>query len=92
LPNESIEDHIARSCLTVKVRMLNRIVTNLYEEGLRPLSLKFGQLNVLVVAARLGTAPPEVCDFLLLDPSPLSCNVEQMSANGWLEVVPDSDR
>jgi DNA-binding MarR family transcriptional regulator len=86
-------DHIARSCLAVRVRMLSRVITNLYDEALRPLGLKVSQLNILVVTAKLGTArPAEVCDILLLDPSTLSRNVERMQAHGWLEVVADSDR
>jgi DNA-binding MarR family transcriptional regulator len=73
--------------------MLNRVITNLYDEALRPLGLKVSQLNILVVTAKLGTArPTEVCDMLLLDPSTLSRNVERMQAQGWLEVVTDSDR
>jgi len=91
--SEKVADRIARSCLAVRVRMLNRVITNLYDEALRPLGLKVSQLNILVVAAKLGTArPTEVCDMLLLDPSTLSRNVERMQAHGWLEVVADSDR
>jgi len=91
--SDQIADHIANSCLAVRVRMLNRVITNLYDEALRPLGLKVSQLNLLVVAAKLGTArPTEVCDMLLLDPSTLSRNVERMQAQGWLEVVTDSDR
>jgi len=91
--SEKTADHIARSCLAVRVRMLNRVITNLYDEALRPLGLKVSQLNILVVAAKLGTArPAEVCDILLLDPSTLSRNVERMQSHGWLEVVPDPDR
>jgi DNA-binding MarR family transcriptional regulator len=89
---ERIEDRIARCCIAVRVRMLNRVVTNLYDEALRPLGLKVTQLNLLVVTAKLGTArPAEVCDILLLDASTLSRNVERMQAHGWLEVVPNDD-
>ena len=87
------EDDIARGCIAVRVRMLNRVVTNLYDDALRPLGLKVSQLNILVVAAKCGTAnPADVCDVLLLDASTLSRNVERMVANGWLEVVPGEDR
>jgi DNA-binding MarR family transcriptional regulator len=40
----------------------------------------------------MGTARPlEVCEYLHLDVSTLSRNVERMKARGWLEVVPDED-
>jgi DNA-binding MarR family transcriptional regulator len=40
----------------------------------------------------MGTARPiEVCEYLHLDVSTLSRNVERMKVRGWLEVVPDED-
>jgi DNA-binding MarR family transcriptional regulator len=85
-------DTIARTCIAVRLRLLNRVVTNLYDEALRPLGLKVSQLNILVVTAKLGLArPAKVCDLLQLDTSTLSRNVERMRAHGWLEVVPEED-
>jgi DNA-binding MarR family transcriptional regulator len=85
-------DTIARTCIAVRLRLLNRVVTNLYDDALRPLGLKISQLNILVVTAKLGLAQPsKVCDILQLDTSTLSRNVERMRAKGWLEVVPGED-
>jgi DNA-binding MarR family transcriptional regulator len=90
--NSRAIDAIARTCIAVRLRLLNRVVTNLYDDTLRPLGLKVSQLNVLVVTAKLGLAPPaKVCDLLQLGPSTLSRNVERMRAKGWLEVVPGED-
>src|SRR5581483_9598002 len=85
-------DTIARNCIAVRLRSLNRVITNFYDDALRPLGVKVSQLNILVVTAKLGLArPAQVCDFLQLDASTLSRNVERMRANGWLEVVPEED-
>ena len=85
-------DAIARTCIAVRLRLLNRVVTNLYDDALRPMGLKVSQLNILVVTAKLGLAQPaKVCDILHLDTSTLSRNVERMRAKGWLEVVPAED-
>lgn len=85
-------DTIAGECIAVRLRMLNRVVTNIYDEALRPLGLKVSQMNILVAAARMGTArPAAVCERLHLDVSTLSRNVERMKARGWLEVVPEED-
>src|SRR5215218_102445 len=90
-PATSIEE-IATSCVAKRLRLLNRIVTNIYDDALRPLELKVSQMNILVAAAKMGTARPiEVCEYLHLDVSTLSRNVERMKARGWLEVVPDED-
>src|SRR5919108_4565375 len=85
-------DTIAGECIAVQMRMLNRVVTNIYDDALRSLDLKVSQMNILVAAAKMGTARPiEVCAHLHLDVSTLSRNVERMKARGWLEVVPDED-
>ena len=85
-------DTISKSCIAVRLRLLNRVITNFYDDALRPLGLKVSQLNILIVAARLGLArPAQVCKILHLDASTLSRNVERMRAKGWLEVVPAED-
>lgn len=89
---KTMTDKVASECIAVRLRMLNRITTNIYDDALRPLDLKVSQMNILVAAAKMGTARPvEVCERLHLDVSTLSRNVERMKARGWLEVVPDED-
>jgi len=74
------------------MRLLNRVVTNIYDDALRPLGLKASQLNIMIATGKLGLArPAKVCEILQLDPSTLSRNVERMRAAGWLEVVPEED-
>ena len=85
-------DAIACNCIAVRLRLLNRVVTNVYDDALRPLGLKVSQLNILVVTGKLGLArPAAVCELLQLDTSTLSRNVERMRAKGWLESVPGED-
>src|SRR5947209_4756053 len=80
---------ISRECIAMRLRLLNRVVTRVYERELKPLRLKASQLNILIAAWELGTASPsKVCEVLDLDPSTLSRNVERMRARGWLETVP----
>src|ERR1700756_3928147 len=91
-PTKSSIDTISRTCIAVRLRLLNRVVTNFYDDALRPLGLKVSQLNILIVTARLGLArPAQVCEILQLDTSTLSRNVNPLQAHGWLEVVPEED-
>lgn len=91
-PTISSIDTIAKTCIAVRLRLLNRVITNFYDDALRPLGLKVSQLNILVVTAKVGVArPAQVCEILHLDTSTLSRNVERMRAKGWLEVVPAED-
>jgi DNA-binding MarR family transcriptional regulator len=90
-PTTGVE-RIATSCIAGRLRLLNRVITNIYDDALRPLDLKVSQMNILVAAAKLGVArPAEVCDILELDTSTLSRTVDRMVENGWLEIVPDED-
>ena len=49
---------IAGECLAARVRLLNRTVTNIYDDALRPLGVKVSQLNVLIVVALGGPISP----------------------------------
>ena len=85
-------DTIAKTCIAVRLRLLNRVVTGLYDDALRSLGLKVSQLNILIVTARLGLArPAQVCEILQLDTSTLSRNVKPLQTHGWLEVEPEED-
>jgi DNA-binding MarR family transcriptional regulator len=89
---DQVVETIASTCAAVRLRRLNRVVTSFYDRALRPLGLTSSQLNILIVTAKLGVArPAQVCNFLQLDTSTLSRNLERMRTQGWLEVVPEED-
>ncbi len=83
----STVDTIASECLAVRIRLLNRTVTNIFDDALRPLGVKVSQLNVLTVVAKRGpTSPGDVGQRLNMEKSTLSRNVDRMRAHGWLKV------
>lgn len=89
---EKSVDTSAGQCIAARLRMLNRVVTNIHDDSLRPLGIKVSQMNILVAAGKMGLArPADVCEYLHLDVSTLSRNVERMKAKGWLEAVADED-
>ena len=78
---------IAGKCLAARIRMLNRTITAIYDEALRPLGLTIGQLNILVVIGEHGTlSPGEIAGRLSMEKSTVSRNVGRMRDNGWLTV------
>ena len=84
---------IGRECIGFRVRMLNRMITAIYDEALAGVGLKVSQFNLLVTAAnREDTRPADLANFLEMDESTLSRNVERMCAKGWLKLEPDEDR
>ncbi len=84
---------IAEECIAVRLRVLTRAVTKLYNKALRPHGLTVSQMNILVAVSRLGDAKQqEVCRILHLDKSSLSRDVERMRARGWLDIQSGEDR
>jgi DNA-binding MarR family transcriptional regulator len=89
---KNTENTIASECIAMRLRMLNRVTTRIYDDAMRPLGLRSSQLTILVAAARLGVArPAELSERLQIEVSTLSRNLERMKEKGWLEVVPDED-
>jgi DNA-binding MarR family transcriptional regulator len=82
-------DRIASDCIAVRVRLINRVVTAVYDEALRPLGIRVSQANILVAVARMGAArPADICRRLRIEKSTLSRDVEVMKGKGWLESDP----
>ena len=87
---KTTSDLIAQKCIGVRMRLLNRVVTRIYDDALRPLGMKTSQLNILVVTARLGLArPAQISSRLKMEISTVSRNVDRMRARGWIEVIDD---
>lgn len=85
-------ESIATACIAERLRLLNRVITKIYDDALRPLGLKLSQGHILAVTAMLGAArPAEVSDILERDASIVSRALERMVANGRLEIFPDND-
>ena len=81
---------IARECLGLRVRAVNRVLSSIYDDALRPCGLKISQFTILVVIANYGTVRPAgIGDFIQMDNSTLSRNLERMRRQNWIEVVED---
>jgi DNA-binding MarR family transcriptional regulator len=77
---------IAAECIAVRIRLLNRAITSLYDGALRPHGLRVGQLNLLVAIARLGSARAgELCRILRMDKSTLSRDLDVLRRRGWMD-------
>src|SRR5512143_183563 len=83
---------VSRECIANKVRLLNRAVTAVYDEALRPHQLKISQMSMLITVSAMGSASPGTLGRALhMEKSTLSRNVDRMRARGWLEVTPGED-
>jgi DNA-binding MarR family transcriptional regulator len=86
-------EQVGRECIGFRVRMLNRMITAIYDDALASVGLKASQFNLLVATVnREETRPAELAKYLEMDESTLSRNVERMYAKGWLRLEPGEDR
>ena len=91
--SENVERQIAEQCLAGRIRILNRIVSGILDDRLRPLGIRSSQIGILtVVAARGPLAPTDVCRHMHLDKSTLSRDLERLVARGWIESTPGPGR
>ena len=87
-PVDSAADLIAGECLAARIRLLNRTITAIYDDALRPLGLTVGQLNILVlVAKRSPISPGDLARMLNMQKSTVSRNVGRMRRNEWLTAT-----
>jgi DNA-binding MarR family transcriptional regulator len=90
--DKGIIDHMACECLLGRARVLNRVLTGIYDDELRPFGLKATQLNLLVVVAKVGPIRRiDIGKLLHLDPSTLTRNLKVMLTNGWIEEIADGE-
>jgi DNA-binding MarR family transcriptional regulator len=91
LSKQETAERMARECIAVRVRLINRVITGLYDEALRPFGMRTSQANILAAVAQMGNARPAVLSRMLrIEKSTLSRDVELMKQNGWMESDPPS--
>lgn len=79
---------IVAECLAGRVRLLNRTITSLYDDLLRPAGVTAGQLNMLVMVASEGPlSPGELAKLLKMEKSTLSRNLARLRKRGWVRIT-----
>jgi len=85
-------DDIARDCLAVRLRLINRAVSRIYDQALRPFGVRVSQMNILVAITQFDQArQQDICRVLSLERSTLSRDVDRMRAKGWVESSTGDD-
>jgi DNA-binding MarR family transcriptional regulator len=80
---------MASECIAVRVRLINRVISGLYDEALRPFELRISQANILSAIRHVGEVrPADISRILRIEKSTLSRDIELMKKNGWLESDP----
>lgn len=83
---------LAAQCLSVRMRLLNRMVNTVYDSALRPYQVKASQMNILVVVAHFEeTTSREICSLLQMDSSTFSRALSRLKQHHWLSSEPSGD-
>lgn len=81
-------DEIVRDCLAVRVRLVGRAMTGLYDRALQIHGLSIAQVNLLAALGKFGPcSPTQVGDALQLERSTVSRNLNLLLRQGWIEAV-----
>lgn len=80
---------IARDCIAVRLRLLSRLVSRIYDEALRPHGMTIAQLNVLTTVGSLGPGVPagRVAEVLSMEISTFSRNARLLESAGWIDIA-----
>ena len=81
-------DEIVRDCLAVRVRLVSRAMTGLYDHALQIHGLSIAQVNLLAALGKVGPCSPvRLGDVLQLERSTVSRNLSLLLRQGWIEAV-----
>jgi DNA-binding MarR family transcriptional regulator len=81
-------DEIVSNCLAVRVRMLGRTVTTLYDHALEEHGVSIAQVNLMAALGKMGPcSPARIGEVLQLERSTVSRNLSLLMKHGWVEAV-----
>ncbi|WP_394846996.1 MarR family transcriptional regulator [Pendulispora brunnea] len=88
MSTRSVAKSIAEQCLAMRMRRLNRVITRIYDEELRPYDVGVAQLNALVALGLAGELQPAQLGAVLdVEKSTLSRNLRRLEERGWIDIV-----
>ena len=77
---------ILRGCVCSRTRMLDRVLSRLFDDSLSPLGVRANQLTVLaLLGAMEGLRAADVARYLEMDKSTVSRGLALMRARGWID-------
>lgn len=90
---KAIARQMTNTCIAMRLRQINRMVTRLYDDALRPLGFTVNQLNILAtIVSRGPLAPGQLGQMLGMEKSTVSRTIERMCKHGWIDIGPGKDR
>ncbi|MEA5466470.1 MarR family winged helix-turn-helix transcriptional regulator [Leptothoe sp. PORK10 BA2] len=90
---KEIARQITNDCIARRLRQINRMVTRLYDDALRPLGFTINQLNILAtIVSRGPISPGQLGQMLGMEKSTISRTLDRMCKHGWIDIGPGKDK
>ncbi len=85
--------HMVAACVCLNLRKMSRIITQMYDEALKPSGLRSTQLPVLVTLVSVGSMTVnDLADDLVMDRTSLSRLLRPLVTRGLVKMTPGEDR
>lgn len=85
-------DEIASRCLGLRIRLLDRTLSTIFDRHLRPFGIRITQLTLLTAISKMGeTGPSELVQSLRLEKSTVSRTIDRLIDHGWIATTAASD-
>ena len=82
----------AQECVCFNIRKSARVITQLYEDALRPTGLRVTQFSLLVATRVTGTATINgLAKSLVMDRTTLSRNMKPLEKRGFIRIIPGKE-
>jgi DNA-binding MarR family transcriptional regulator len=88
-----IAENTSAACLSTRIRQLNRIITRVYDDAMRPLGITASQFTLLTqLAQQDGITAVEIGHTLDIEKSTLSRNLKRLLNDGHITMDPPAGR
>ncbi len=82
----------AQECVCFNIRKSARVITQLYEDALRPTGLRATQFSLLVATRVIGTATINgLAKSLVMDRTTLTRNMKPLEKQGFIRIMPGKE-
>src|SRR5215813_9728017 len=88
-----IAENTSAACLSTRIRQLNRIITRVYDDAMRPLGITASQFTLLTqLAQQDGITAVDIGHTLDIEKSTLSRNLKRLLKDGHITMDPPAGR
>ena len=85
--------NVANTCTCFNLRKATRVLTQIFDEQLKPSGLLITQFTILVAIAQVGSGTiNDLADRLVMDRTTLTRNLKPLEREGLITIQPGEDR